>query len=466
MSLKLVHSSQNFKNKRVFVLGLGVSGFAIAGFLVGRGAVVTSSDQKTEEELGDRAKTLKDLGVNVRAGDFATTLEGDFDLLVLSPGISPLHPIVADAVKRGIAITNEPEIAFSFLKKPVIGITGTSGKSTVTTLIGLMLKSSGFNTFVGGNLGTSLITAVEHESDYDFIVAELSSYQLEQIRSLVPRVAVFTTIGQDHLDRYGTMDKYVETKRRLLTLGNSETLVVLNHDSLYLNKFSESEEIKNKKMRVSWFTTREVLHEVGANYDEIARTFTVVYGEEVAEFDVSDMKMLGEHNIKNLMTAAIAALEVGATPDAIQKVIETFPGLPHRIEFIREIAGVRYYNDSKATNEIAVKQSMALFEDSSVIWLAGGKSKAIAYETLGKVAQRKCAHVIYFGEARDRFEKEIPLKKVKFKSVPTMEEAIRLAHSLAKPGQTVLLSPACASFDVYKSFEDRGDSFRRVVERL
>lgn len=466
MALTLVHSAHQFKGKRVFVLGLGVSGYEIAKFLVSRGAIVTGSDQKSEAELGSRAEALRSAGVTLKLGDQSQTLTEDYDLVVLSPGISPLHPLIVDAEKRGIAVTNEPEIAFSFLKKPVIAITGTSGKSTVTTLIGLMLQGSGLRAFVGGNLGTSLITSLEKEADTDYIVAELSSYQLERIRSLVPRVAVYTSIAQDHLERYGSMDKYVETKRKLLELGNSQTLVVLNRDSLYLNQFADSPVIKNKKMRVSWFTTRDILHEMGASYDEVARKFTVVFGEEVAEFDVADMKMMGDHNIRNLMTAAIASLECGASVESIQKVIDTFPGLPHRIEFVREIAQVRFYNDSKATNEIAVKQSMALFEDHSVIWLAGGKSKAIAYETLGKIAEQKCAHVIYFGEARDRFMQEIPLKKVKAKSVATMEEAITLAHSLAKPGQTVLLSPACASFDAYKSFEDRGESFRRVVEGL
>jgi UDP-N-acetylmuramoylalanine--D-glutamate ligase len=466
MSLSLVHSNTNFKDKRVFVLGIGVSGFEVAKFLVRSGAKVTASDQKSEAGLGNKAVELRSLGVELRCEDQSQTLEGEFDLVVLSPGITPLHPMILDAVRRGIKITNEPDIAFSFLKKPVIAITGTSGKSTVTTLIGLMLAKSGFRPFVGGNLGTSLITAVQNEGDYDFVVAELSSYQLELINSLSPKVSVFTTIAQDHLDRYGSMENYFAAKRRLMELSKAGTLLVLNHDSLYLNKMGNEPVIAEKKLRVSWFTFQDAVHEQGAAYDEASGAFTVVYGDEVAHFDLGHMKMLGDHNIRNLMTAAIATLEVGGTKEAIQYVIDTFPGLPHRIEFIRELKGVRFYNDSKATNEIAVKQSLSLFEDSSVIWLAGGKAKAISYQGLGSLAEQKCRHVIYFGEARERFQKEIPLKKLKPKLVETMEEAIKLAASLAKPGQIVLLSPACASFDAYKSFEDRGESFRRVVEEL
>ena len=466
MSLSLVHSNTDFKGKRVFVLGLGVSGFEVAKFLVKAGAQVTASDQKSEEGLGDKAGVLRSMGVTLRCEDQSQTLEGDFDLVVLSPGITPLHPMIVDAVKRGIKITNEPDIAFSFLKKPVIGITGTSGKSTVTTLIGLMLEKSGFKPFVGGNLGTSLITAVQNENDYNFIVAELSSYQLEQLNTLSPKVAVFTTIAQDHLDRYGSMEKYFAAKRRLMELCRPGALLVLNRDSLYLNKMGNEPVIAEKKLRVSWFTFQDAVNEQGAAYDEGTSAFTVVYGDEVAYFELARMKMLGDHNIRNLMTAAIAVLEVGGSKEAIQQVIDTFPGLPHRIEFVRELKGVKFYNDSKATNEIAVKQSLPLFPDQSVIWLAGGKAKAISYQGLGLLAEQKCKEVIFFGDARERFQKEIPFKKLKPKLVETMEDAIRLAASKAKPGQIVLLSPACASFDAYKSFEDRGEAFRRVVEEL
>lgn len=451
---------------------MGLSGRAIARFLVNQGAKVIGSEKKKESDeifSAQERQAFVDLhqqGVELRFEDQPTELVDRVSAVVLSPGIPPTHPLVISAQSQGVEITNEAEIAFSLLDIPVIAITGTSGKSTVTTLIGKMLQSSGFNAYVGGNIGNPLIDAVECSENFDFIVAELSSYQLEQIHSLSPRVAVWTTIAPDHLERYGSMQNYIKAKRKLLELCSPSTTAVLYRDNPYTFDFGRDKLLDERRMSLIWFTEKEGLDETGASYDDHHSQFTVIHENEVYGFDLSNMKMLGRHNIRNLMAAACAVLDVGAKKEAVQKIIDTYPGLPHRLEFIRELRKVRYYNDSKATNTIAVEQSLNQFDDGTVVWLAGGKDKAIRYEGLAPLIEKKCAYVFYFGEARDRLAKEIPLKKVKFEKVEKLEDAIQEAASRAGEGATVLLSPACASFDAFKSFEARGDLFREVVLSL
>jgi len=456
VSLSLIHSrkKESFQSKTVWVLGLGVSGRAIARYLVREGARVHVSDSKTEVDQ----EGLK--GVTFHLGDDLKELPVAVDALVLSPGIPQTHPLVQDARSKNTRVTSEAEIAFALMEEPVIAITGTSGKTTTTTLIGEMLKKSGFDVFVGGNIGRPLIEHVMSGVKADFVVAELSSYQLELIESLSPRVAVWTTIDQDHMDRYKSMENYIEAKKKLLKLCSKSATLVINRDNRLLKSFAR------EGNPVLWFTQFEGMLESGAFYEKALKQFTLVANDDVTVYSVEQMKMLGEHNIFNLMAAACACVTVGCKQEAVQSVIDTYPGLPHRIEMVRELGGIRYINDSKATNTVAVKQSLSQFEDGKVLWLAGGRDKGIVYSVIGDLVRQKCKSIYFFGESREKLATIFKPYSKKITVVETMAEALKAAQTEAKAGDVVLLSPACSSFDQFKSFEDRGDQFKAMVVKL
>ncbi len=449
----------DLKNKRVTVVGLGRSGVAAGRLLVREGAQVTLTDTKTEMELKPYLNQLPDTGVHVSLGghdlkDFVQT-----DLVVLSPGV-PLHlePIRA-ARDKGIPVIGELELAFSRFKAPVLAVTGTNGKSTTTTLLGEMYKNQGRRVFVGGNLGTPLCEAVLSPLTWEAAVVEVSSFQLETVSDFRPRVAALLNITPDHLDHYQNFEEYYEAKLRIFQSQKPGDHAVLNWDDPITEKLISSGQLT---AQVHCFARMRPPVEgmvVSGEY--------LVYRDRKTERSlckVGEIKIKGAHNLENAMAASLMALISGCEPRIIAETLRAFPGLEHRLEFVREIRGVRYFNDSKGTNVGAVLMSLESFREP-IILIAGGLDKGSDFSPLRDPVRRMVRQVILIGKAKAKIREALdgcaPLEECS-----TLDEAVRLADRLGRPGNVVLLSPACASFDMFKNFEERGKAFKEAVACL
>lgn len=445
------------KNKKVLVIGLGKTGIAAAQFAASRGAAVTVTDAKPEADLRDALGTLAGLELRVFAGGADAALVAGQDLVVPSPGVPPFNPLIREAERRGIPVVSETELAFRFLRAPVIAITGTNGKTTVTTLVGHILAKAGKRAFVGGNIGSPLIGYVGGPQGDDWAVLELSSFQLQRIETFRARVAVLLNTAPDHLDYHADYAEYRRAKERIFENQQPQDLAVLNADE------PGSAELAGRlKARVSFFSSTGVPGEgMGLRGGEIVyRTG----GREVETYPLSMIRIPGRHNAENVMAAVTAARYAGCTPAAIAEAVGSFAGLAHRIEFAGEKGGVAFYDDSKGTNVSAVMRALEAFE-APVILLLGGRDKNGDFETLEPLIRRRVKEMVLFGEARGRIGERVG-GLVKTQTAATLVEAVRTAYDDAAPGDVVLLSPGCASFDEFRSYAHRGDVFKETVNRL
>jgi len=449
----------DLKNKRVTVVGLGRSGVAACKFLVREGAQVTLTDTKTETELRPYLNQLTDTEVRLSLGghdakDFLRT-----DLVVLSPGVpSGLEPVRA-ARDKGVPVIGELELAFSCFKAPLLAITGTNGKSTTTTLLGEMYKNQGRRVFVGGNLGTPLCEAILSPLAWEAAVVEVSSFQLETVSGFRPRVAALLNITPDHLDRYHTFQEYCEAKLRIFQNQKPGDHAVLNWDDPITQRLIGSKQIT---AQVHFFgRVRPPVEGMG-----LAGEYLVYRDHKTKRplCKVQEIKIKGAHNLENAMAASLMALVSGCESRVIAETLRTFAGLEHRLEFVREVRGVRYFNDSKGTNVGAVLMSLESFQEP-IILIAGGLDKGNDFSPLRDPVRRTVKQVILIGKSKAKIRKALdgcaPLEECS-----TLEEAVRLADRLGRPGDVVLLSPACASFDVFKNFEERGKVFKEAVACL
>ena len=458
-----------FKGKRVLIVGFGLSGVAAAKYLVRHGAKVMVTDQKQRQDLVDSFKACADLKIETDLGRVNPKLLESADLLVVSPGVPLTNPLVQEAQARKIPITSELELASALLKEPLVAITGTNGKTTTTTLVGEMFAADQKTALVGGNIGKPLLDLVGNREDQaDVVVAEVSSFQLELSSKMVPAVAVFTNIDQDHLDRYGSMDAYVEAKKNLLRLCDKNSYVVLNYDDPVLQRLAQESPGK-----VIWFTKQDPMKVGGVFAEKFVGAYLKEQGTKIAArfsnkeelYDLTKLRLFGDHNKENLMAAICSARVLGVSVKAIQKVIDTFGGVAHRLEFVRKKDGVYFFNDSKATNAQSVIRSLQAFKRSPVILLAGGRDKDIDYTVMTQHVRAKVKILILLGEAKEKINRAIG-DAVETYLVGTFEEAVLLAYQKSRSGDIILLSPACASFDMFRNYEERGDYFKKLVQQL
>ena len=454
-----------FKGKRILIAGAQATGIALAKYFFSQGAKITISDVKTREQLGQTADMLEEYEPIWDLGGHTAKALTNQDLIVLSPGINPNDKVFEPAKQKGIPITGELELASSLITQPIIAVTGTNGKSTVSKLIYEFLKESGVETWLGGNFGTPLIEFVTNKSKAKVLVVEVSSFQLETIDTFKPHHAVLLNIAEDHFDRYRSMSEYVNAKKRLFKNANPESTSILNADDSLVIECARDPNVLRSK--VNYFTRRPALEEQVKKIGGAVlagREIRAYVNGQLETYNTSHMKMRGKHSIENVMAAILAARPYGATPDVIQKVIDQFAGLEHRLEFVRRKGGVEFYNDSKATNVHSVLKALAAF-DEPVILIAGGKDKGVDFAPLIDPVQRKVKNLILLGEAKERLNRTIGDFSETF-IIGTFEEAVLLAYQKSRSGDIILLSPGCSSYDMFKNFEERGNYFKELIQKL
>ncbi len=438
--------------KNVLVVGLAKTGVSVAGFLHEQGAIVTATDVSPASQIKG-IDELQNIGIKVEAGGHSLKHFLNADLIVLSPGVPPDIEPLQEAKKKGIEIISEIELAYNFIKEPIVAIAGTNGKTTTTTLIGKIFEGAGKKVFVGGNIGLPLIEYVAAGETADYLVVEVSSFQLEGIRKFRPHIAILLNITE---------------KFRLFENMKQGDVAVVNNDDAVINSKLKTQ---TPKFKVISFSSRNPplippfsKGDTGGFEGIYYSNGNIVYSFEGAEesYPTANFKLKGIHNIENIMASIAAVKACGISRDVILKTIEGFKGLPHRMEFIRERSGVAYYNDSKGTNVGALQKSLEGF-DSPVILIAGGKDKGGDYRVLNDLIKKKVKSLILLGEAKNKIRDAFKgLTDIIL--VESLKEAVNIAHSKAEKGDVVLLSPACSSFDMFKDYKERGDVFRRLVE--
>ena len=457
-----------YKGKKVLVVGFGKSGVSVAKYMARQGARVIVTDMKQKSELTESVNACAELKIEYELGKHNNKTFHVAELIVLSPGVPPTLKPLEEAREKRIPITNEIELAASVLKAPLIAITGTNGKTTTTTLIGEIFAAAKQDAYVGGNIGKPMLDCFNENCKADVAVAELSSFQLELTERLIPAVAVFTNLEEDHLDRYPDMHSYVAAKKKLLTACDKNSFVVLNYDDPIVSKFAD--ECQGK---IIWFTKKDPM-EIGGSFAERfcgayyqadqKKIYAKFNGKEEV-YDVSAFRLYGDHNKENLMAAICAARVMKVSQQAIQSVIQSFKGVPHRLEFVRRKDGVYFFNDSKGTNVMSVKRSLGAFQNNPIILIAGGKDKNSDFTPLVDLVRKRCKSLILVGEAKEKINRAIGDFAETF-LVGTFEEAILMAYQKSRTGDIILLSPGCASYDMFRNFEERGEYFKKIVNQL
>jgi UDP-N-acetylmuramoylalanine--D-glutamate ligase len=443
----------DLRGKKVMVLGLARTGLATARFLAQQGAVVLASDLRPAADLQTELNGLAGLPIEYHlGGEDADWLQG-VDMVVPSPGVPMNNFLLENAGQRGVEIISEIELAYRFLPLPLIAVTGTNGKSTTTTLIGEILKANGTKTFVGGNLGAPLIGC--GADNWEWGVVEVSSFQLEWVRLFRPRIAVLLNISEDHLDRYPDLAAYADAKQRIFAAQNEQDIAILNRDDSRV--WAMRQQLRSQVVSIGF---SEVRNGVFAEPDAIV--WRDGQGEE--RFSLAAVKIKGVHNFENMMAAVAATKVVGVGHDVIQNTLESFPGLEHRLEFVREKDGVRYFNDSKGTNVGAVEKSLASFSEP-VILIAGGVDKGGDYGPLQNCIRQRVRRLVLFGAAKDIIAEALG-QLTETVIVTDLAAAVGDAAAHAQPGDIVLLSPACSSFDMFHNYAERGKAFKNLVRAL
>lgn len=442
--------------KNILVVGLARSGVAAAEFLAARGARVTINDAKPERELKDAA-SLRAKGIEVIGGNHPRALFETSDLIVVSPGVPLALEPFQQAKAAGVPIIGEVELAARFLRGRLVGITGSNGKTTTTTLVGELLKDAGLSTLVGGNIGTPLISLVEASTDDSIAVVELSSFQLEAVEELHVNIALLLNITPDHLDRYDSMADYAAAKANIFRHQTASDVAVLNAD----NDWAMREGEKTDARQICFSRSKELKEGIFLRGDEVIERSN--QGERVL-LTRADIPLPGDHNVENVMAALAAGLACGASPDSMRQTVRNFKGVEHRLEFVAEINGVKFYNDSKATNVDAAIKCLEAFA-GGVIVILGGKDKGGDYAPLAPLVRERCEHVILIGAAADKIGAALENTKPLHRAT-TMPDAVKLGLELGRPGDIVLLAPACASFDMFDNYEHRGRVFKEAVRSL
>ncbi len=449
------------EGRKVLVLGAGKSGVESARFLAERGAVVALHDKKPVNEWSEAARSLKEThNVGQLSGQIPSWLLDQIDLVVISPGV-PTNSIPARYVDRKDGeVIGEVELAYRFIKGSIVGITGSNGKTTTTTLIGQLLKDAGIKTQVGGNIGTPLLSLAESSCERGWTVAELSSFQLETIKDFRPTVAVCLNVTPNHLDRYDSFTDYAAAKHRIFMNQTADDVAILNADDKITASWAGG-----LKANVVMFSVRRELEEglFLRGRDLICRAA----GKEKVLIDRGEIFLRGLHNVENILASLAAGLACGASPESMRETVRNFKGVEHRIEFVAEIDGVKFYNDSKATSvDAALKALEAVSEgEGKTILILGGRGKNAPYAPLIDLIERSVRALVLIGEDADNIESQLK-GHAKIVRADSMQDAVVRSMAAAANGDTVLLAPACASFDMFRSFEERGEVFKKEVLNL
>ena len=448
------------KGKKVLVFGLGISGIGAGQILERHGAEVIMYDgnQKlTEEKI--KKQLGEDSSAKIVIGDFPEEVLEKLDMTVLSPGVPTDLPVIEKMREQGITVIGEVELAYQFGKGDVLAITGTNGKTTTTTLLGEIMKNYQEDVFVVGNIGTPYTTAVEKMTDNTITVAEMSSFQLESIVDFRPRVSAILNFTPDHLNRHHTMEAYIEAKENIAKNQTEKDTCVLNYEDDVTRVFGE-----NVKSKVLYFSSQRILEE--GIYLENGQIVLAMNGEKTPVCHVDELNILGTHNHENAMAAAGMAAAYGVPVDVIRRTLKEFQGVEHRIEYVAEKNGVVYYNDSKGTNpDAAIKGIQAM--NRPTVLIGGGYDKDSAYDEWIDSFDGKVKKLVLLGATRDKIAETARAHGFEdIEMADTFEEAFAKCVENAKPGDAVLLSPACASWGMFKNYEERGDKFKELVNNL
>ncbi|HKN61127.1 MAG TPA: UDP-N-acetylmuramoyl-L-alanine--D-glutamate ligase [Candidatus Acidoferrales bacterium] len=446
----------DLQGKRVLVVGLARTGVVTSLFSAGYGAIVTATDEKPEPELAEVAAKLRAAGVKLELAAPSQAAFLEQDLIVLSPGVPAKLPLLELARSRGIPVWSEIELAWRFLRGKLIGITGSNGKTTTTSLVAHILKTAGIHTLVGGNIGVPLLALVESSTDSTITVAEISSFQLETITEFRPEIGVLLNLTPDHLDRHVSFDEYARAKMRLFENQLDRDAAVLNADDPEVTRRMPT------GPHIFWFSRQKRV--ASGTFLRDGQIFFRIEGSEIFLARRDEIPLRGEHNVENVLAACAAAYLAGAEPAAIASGVKTFRGVEHRLEFVAEIGGVAFYNDSKATNVDASLKAIEAFPGPLIVIL-GGKDKGAPYVPLREPLQQRARLAILIGEAAEEIASELS-GAVPLEHAGTLDRAVQIAADSARAGDTVLLAPACSSFDQFENYEHRGRAFKELVAKL
>ncbi|HTA58849.1 MAG TPA: UDP-N-acetylmuramoyl-L-alanine--D-glutamate ligase [Candidatus Baltobacteraceae bacterium] len=448
--------SIELRKMRVLVVGLARTGVATALFCAGHNAIVTATETRGESELGDAAAKLRAAGVTLELGGHTEKTFLAQDLIVPSPGVPADDKFLMLAKSKGITVWSEIELAYRFLEGKLIGITGSNGKTTTTTLVHHILKAGAMRAYLAGNVGTPLISEVEKMDAGSVAVAELSSFQLELTEKFRPNIGALLNLTPDHLDRHKTMEAYAAAKARIFANQTELDAAILNADDAASAKYAP------KKPQVFWFSRKKhVMQGACLQGEEIV---VAHHGKMEPVMKVAEIPLAGAHNVENVLAAVILARLAGVDSATIAKAVKSFAGVEHRLEFVADIHGVRYYNDSKATNVDATLKALDAFP-GRILVILGGKDKGSDYTVLQKPLRERAILALLIGAAADKIEKQIA-GSVAIERAGTLERSVEAASLVAQAGDVVLLAPACASFDQFENYEQRGRVFKELVRGL
>jgi len=444
------------KGLSILIIGMARSGIAAAEVLGDAGANVTITDIKQREQLGEVPAALAARGVRVVAGEYPDVSRDNTDLVIISPGVPLTISPAQAALREGISLWSELELAFRLAPAPFLAVTGTNGKTTTTALLGQVLRDAGCQVVVGGNIGVPLIGEVGGLTSEHLVVAEVSSFQLERIEKFRPLVSIILNLTPDHIDRHGTFEGYVRAKARILENQGSGDYAILNWDDEGVRRLAGGTGAK-----VVYFSQKQELEEgVWLRDSEVVVRWR---GVERTVCDWGDIYLKGAHNLENAMAATAAATVLGVDCQSIRNTLNTFRGVAHRLEFVDRIGEVDYINDSKGTNPDAAIKALDSF-DRPIVLIAGGKDKGSDFAEFARKAREKAKAVVLVGQAAPKIRQAMEESGVgNIHQVQTFPDAVRQAGRLAGPGDVVLLSPACASWDMFNNFEERGDLFKGLV---
>ena len=451
-----------FLDKRVTLIGLGTRTHVnLARYLVKQGARVTISDAKPADQLSQEISLLEDLPVTLSLGGHREEDISGADIVYVTPGASRDIPILVEAQRRGIPISSEIELLFDLCPAPIVGITGSSGKTTTTTLVGEILKADGRNVLVGGNIGIPLIDKIDEIGDETWVVLELSSFQLEYLKKS-PHIAAVLNVTPNHLDRHHTFENYVEAKKNIIRYQTAADYAILNLDDP-----ASCDMVPDVAGRTLLFSRQSEVREGAYRRDE--EIFVRIGGLERKICGIGELKLRGQHNIENALAAAAITTAARAVPRSIAQVLTSFTGVEHRLEPVREIDGVKFFNDSIATSPERAIAGLLSFDEPLVL-VAGGMSKHLPLEEFARVIQRKVKYLVLVGglgkeidEAMSRIDADSSIPRIHF---PNLKDGILKAAEVATAGDVVLLSPGGTSFDEFKDFEHRGRYFKDIVNKL
>ena len=447
---------KELKGKKVLVVGLGKSGLAAALFLRRRGAHVTVSDVRSAEALAKDIPALLDEGIMVETGGHGLLTFRRQDLIVVSPGVPLNTPELAQVKSFGLPVIGELELAARFLKGKTLAITGSNGKTTTTALVGEILEKAGIPTLVGGNIGVPVVALIDQSTDETWSVLEVSSFQLESTERFHPAIAVILNITPDHLDRHGSFENYALAKERIFAAQNENDLVILNADNA-----RAAQAAARSVAKVLFFSVEHSVLQ-GAWVEDGFLVYRGGKNEPIEKImPLSGVPLKGAHNVENVLAAVCASRLAGATAEQVRSGVESFQAVEHRLEFVAKINGVDFYNDSKATNVDATAKAVASFS-SGIHLILGGKDKNSDYTQLAQLLRARVRAVYTIGSAAAKIENELR-GVVSILSCETLDKAVSAAASAARPGEVVLLAPACSSFDQFENYEQRGKVFKELV---